>query len=214
MKMYKYQDRGRVLKIFEELKNQARTKAFLDVLKAHHNETYEHSLRVAQLSIDLALENRLPARIVKIIGKAGLLHDYGKSRIDERVLSKQGPLDPKEASMMKKHPRLGVVELEKYLSPETRKIIISHHEFKVVSYPRVPLERREGIRETTRERRGKYSISYFTQIVAAADMYDALIFPRSYKEGYPVEKVKSIMTEQFIGKPILINQLTKKILNG
>lgn len=209
-KMYKYRNRRQVLHIFEELRNRKHIKKFLDILRVHHRETYEHSLRVAKLSIDLAIENHFHLRIVKMIGNAALLHDFGKTRIDEKILSKNGPLDEKELSIMSKHPRLADAELKKFLPLDARRIIVSHHEFKAKPYPRKFLERREGIRPVVRERRRRNLIEAFTQIVAAADMYDALTFSRSYKSGFPLERVREIMIDQFTGKPILIAQLVTR----
>ena len=209
--MYTYIHSVKVREIYHRLLNQKNTKRYLGELKEHHRETYDHSLRVAKLSIDLALENRLPIRTVKTIGRAALLHDYGKSRIDEEILSKRGPLDEGELALMKRHPRLGLVELEKFLTHEVRKIIISHHEFKAEPYPRTVHERRENIRLAPKDRRKQLS-NPLTQIVAAADMYDALSFSRSYKESFPPFKVKQIMLEQFTGHPSLINQLFKRVL--
>ena len=210
--MYKYRNLKQVLLIFGKLTREEHIKKSLLILKLHHLETHEHSLRVAKLSIDIALENKFTIRIVKTIGRAALLHDFGKSHIDTKILSKDGPLDAVELSEMTKHPRLGIIELKKFLSPEARKIIISHHEFKAKPYPRKPAERRQSERAVRTERRKKNLIDSFTQIVAAADMYDALSFPRAYKMSFPLDKVRDIMAVQFIGKSVLIKQLSDRPL--
>lgn len=208
--MYRYRNQKQVLAVFDMLRKERGTKKYLDVLKTHHKDTYEHSLRVAKLSIDLALEHRLPLQIVKTIGRAALLHDFGKHLIDEKILSKSGPLDKKELSLMNRHPRLGITELKKFLSPVAKKIIISHHEFKAKPYPRSFADRRESIRPVWHERRKIISRDPLAQIVAAADMYDALSFPRSYKERYHLDKVRHIMIEEFAGQPSLIEELSKR----
>ena len=198
--MYLYLNRERVEKIFKEIKRQVTIKRCLRELKRHHPDTYFHSLRVAKLSIDIAIENRLPLSAIKMIGKAALLHDYGKHRIPQEILSKASRLTEKEIEIMKEHPRIGMMELRKYISKQVGEIIVCHHEFKASPYPR---HRQSGCHDTL-----------INQIVAAADMYDALSFPRAYKKAYPAAKVKNIMTEEFTGRASLIEQLSKRLLNN
>ncbi|MEK7176156.1 MAG: HD domain-containing protein [Patescibacteria group bacterium] len=198
--MYKYLHPEKVKIIYEELGEEAGTQQLLELLKSHHKETYEHCLRVAKLSIDLALENGLPADITMTIGKAALLHDFGKSKINKKLLTKPGPLNSTERFVIDEHPRLGLSELKKHLSPEECKIIASHHDF----------EMKISLRKLFRGRAESYS----AQIVAAADMYDALRFARSYKESYELGKVKKIMEGNFTGQKILIKQLANRKLKS
>lgn len=163
----------------EELTSQKCTKKFLSILKNHHEDTYHHSLRVAQLSIDLALDNSLPLKTVKLVGEAALLHDYGKSKIDSKILSKCDSLTQLEKIIMERHSRIGEMELKRCIPKKARKIIATHHK---------PTHK-------------------LAQIVSAADMYDALSTPRSYKEAFALDKVIEIMHAQFAGKKIFIHQL-------
>lgn len=169
----------------EELMAEKCTKRFLEILKNHHEDTYHHSLRVAKLSIDLALDNSLPMKTVKLIGHAALLHDFGKSKIDPKILSKCEPLTQLEKLMMEKHSRVGAQELKRHLPKKARKIIVSHHN---------PMHR-------------------LAQIVSAADMYDALSSPRAYKEAFDFDKVFEIMNLQFMGRKTFIHQLTSRERN-
>lgn len=197
--MYLYLNPEKVNKVSKELRRQALIKRCLKELKAHHPDTYYHSLRVARLSIDLAIENKLPMPTVKLLGKAALLHDYGKHRIDPEILSKEGGLDKRELEVMKEHPHMGMVELKKYISKQVGEIIACHHDF------------------NTRSCNDQYgrtcNPTLLNQIVAAADMYDALCCPRSYKKAFAAEKVKNIMNEEFTGRPHLIEQLAKRLIN-
>lgn len=181
--MYAYRHPTLTQSIFTELKAEKGAKKHLDVIRRHHRDTYEHSLRVSKLSIDLAIENDLPCTAVMTIGRAALLHDYGKSHVSKDILSKRGPLSPKEIDIMREHPRLGIKKLEKFLSRDAKKIILSHH---------------------------KSTQDDLTQIVTAADMYDALTSSRSYKDGFARQKVRDLMHEQFTGKPHLIHQLIRR----
>ncbi|OHA91614.1 MAG: hypothetical protein A2758_00690 [Candidatus Zambryskibacteria bacterium RIFCSPHIGHO2_01_FULL_49_18] len=178
---YLYRHPEKVETLIKELQKEDHTASFLEVLKTHHHDTFAHSIRVAKLSIDLALENNLPIKVVRVIGHAALLHDFGKTKIDRKILSKSEPLNWWEKLIMKWHPQLGLSELRGVVSQEIRVIIASHHR----------------------------PIDAMTEIVSAADMYDALSSPRAYKDGFDLEKVEAIMLEQFSGKKILIDQLTK-----
>ena len=109
---------------------------YLSQLRKHHVETYEHSLRVARLAVDLGYENHLPKHIIKLLGYAGLLHDFGKTRIDAEILSKPGKLSPEEYAEIKMHPRYGFLALKDERFNDIRKIVTAHHEFKKYGYPR------------------------------------------------------------------------------
>lgn len=181
--MYHYRHPEEVERIISELARHDYTAKCLRIIKSHHEDTHDHCVRVAKLSIDLALEHGLPEKTVRVIGCAALLHDYGKSRIDAKILSKPGTLTKLEILLVTTHSRIGAQELKKFLPKAARRIIDSHHH---------PLG------------------SLLAQIVSAADMYDALTFPRAYKKGFPMEKALAIMLEQFNGKRLLINQLSKR----
>lgn len=180
--MYSYRHPEEVETILKELMGQTCTSRFLGIIKSHHEDTYEHSIRVAGLSIDLAIENGLSAKTVRLIGQAAILHDYGKSKINVKILSKCSTLTPLETLIVTKHSKIGAQELKKFLPKRARIIIDRHHS----------------------------PVNLMSEIVSAADMYDALIFPRAYKDGYELDKVSSIMLEQFAGKRALIHQLTKR----
>ncbi|OHA92293.1 MAG: hypothetical protein A3J09_02340 [Candidatus Zambryskibacteria bacterium RIFCSPLOWO2_02_FULL_51_21] len=182
--MYHYCHPEEVERIISKLARHELTAKSLQIIKSHHEETYKHSLRVAKLSIDLALENNLSEKTVRMIGCAALLHDFGKTKIDARILSKKSSLTRLETLVVMKHPHMGAQELKNFLPKKARRIIENHHH---------PTDR-------------------LTQIVSAADMYDALTFPRTYKDGLPIEKVLEIMSGQFAGKARLIDQLKKRLV--
>lgn len=197
--MYLYLNREKVGKVSSTLMKQPTIRRCLNELKKHHPDTYYHSLRVARLSIDLAIENKLPMPTVKLLGKAALLHDYGKHKIDPEILSKEGGLNKRELEIMREHPHVGMMELKKFISKQVGEIIACHHDFKTHT--------------DHLSRYGTCNPTLVNQIVAAADMYDALCCPRAYKKAYGVEKVKTIMNEEFSGRRQLIDQLIRRPLN-
>ncbi|MDO5397662.1 MAG: HD domain-containing phosphohydrolase [bacterium] len=115
-------------------------------------------------------------RIAKIIANASPLHDVGKIEIADMILLKPGRLTRAEFDMMKKHSELGVeiidslTMLDDTYKRYCREIVLYHHErYDGRGYP-MGLSGDE--------------IPMSAQIVALADVYDALITPRIYKDAY------------------------------
>ncbi|MEK6886454.1 MAG: HD domain-containing phosphohydrolase [Nanoarchaeota archaeon] len=182
----------------------------LDSLKKHHQESYEHSYRVGLLSIDLGFANGLRQLEIVLLGYSGLLHDLGKRFISYDVLNKEGPLTDEEKKVMDGHPRLGFLELKETEHNDVTMILIGHHEFKTNGYPRNGKDRRtigHIPREQKDRRRTDHRLRNLAEIVAAADMYDALSSPRAYKPSLPKEKVEEILRKQYLGNPAYIEQV-------
>jgi putative two-component system response regulator len=117
------------------------------------------------------------------------LHDVGKIAISDAILNKPGRLTDVEFGEMKKHVIFGVRAIEKIalLIPEhaflqhAAVFAGTHHEkWDGTGYPsglkglEIPLEGR---------------------LMAIADVYDALISKRPYKDPMPAEKAESIILE-------------------
>ena len=122
--------------------------------------------------------------------KSAPLHDIGKVGIPDRILLKPGRLEPEEFEIMKTHTTLGceaIVHAEKQLGTQVdflrfaKEIAYYHHEkWDGSGYP-------EGI--------GGDDIPISARLMAVADVYDALISRRVYKDGMPHEKAVEIVTE-------------------
>ena len=169
-------------------------------------------LRVAELTIDLAFQYCLPYEAFEILGNAALLHDFGKKRIEHSLLSKNGPLTPEEYQKIRQHVRLGFIAISSEKFVDARRVFIAHHEFKTDSYPRSGTERRKTIRFPAKNRRKQDDggIMQLAQILAAADIFDALIFRRSYKGQFDRFKVQDIMERDFTGNRLLVHQLLER----
>ncbi len=118
------------------------------------------------------------------------LHDIGKIGISDNILLKPGRLNDKEFQIMKRHAVIGFdtlnEALEKYPKADylrmSAEIALSHHEkFDGSGYP-------NGLKGE--------EIPLSARIVALADVYDALVCKRVYKEAYQHDMAKSIIERE------------------
>lgn len=121
--------------------------------------------------------------------KAAPMHDLGKIAVDDEVLRKPGKFTDEEYEKMKAHSKEGAYIVEKVLSQvddeEFKTIAINvahyHHEkWNGTGYP-------EKISET--------QIPLEARIMALADVFDALVSKRCYKESFSYDKAFNIIEE-------------------
>lgn len=121
--------------------------------------------------------------------KAAPMHDLGKIAVDDAILRKPGRFTDEEFAIMKKHSEEGakiVAEVLKESDDEEFKAIAEnvahyHHEkWDGNGYP-------EGIKGT--------DIPYEARIMALADVFDALVSKRCYKESMGYDKAFGIIQE-------------------
>ena len=118
---------------------------------------------------------------ISLISTASALHDIGKIAIDEKVLNKPGRLTDEEFAIMKTHSRIGADMLEgipiyqnEQLVTYAYEICRWHHErYDGRGYP-------DGLKGD--------EIPISAQVVAMADVYDALTSERVYKKAFTHEK--------------------------
>ena len=202
---------GEVQDRFSSLLTEKELIPYLNFLAEHHLETYEHSLRVCQLSLDLAIENRLPEEMTRQLGKSALLHDIGKTKIPLKILNKHGKLEEKEIRVVKEHTRFSILGIKELNNSTVSSIIAAHHEFGAAPYPRNGIDRRASNRPEFERRHGSPEIHLASQILAGADILDSLAQSRVYKPAFPKIKIKAILYRDFKGIPQLIEQLLNRI---
>lgn len=153
------------------------------------------------------MENDINFGLLQVLGYSGFLHDVGKKDIPLRILAKDGPLEGLERLLIKAHPRLGFLFAQEEEMTTVRKIIVAHHEYKISPYPRSGKDRRAVPRNSPERRSHNLVLDQLAQMVAAADIYDALKHSRSYKSALPLLEVERIMREQYKGDVKYVEQL-------
>ena len=134
--------------------------------------TERHLFRIRGYSEAIALQMGLGPDVAKQIGLASLLHDIGKTRVPDAILTKPGPLTEEEWQVMRRHTIWGEELLPASAWFTTaREIARSHHEnWDGTGYP----DRLRG-----------NQIPLSATIVAVADGFDAMTSKRPYKGAWP-----------------------------
>lgn len=92
-------------------------------------DSYQHALNVAILSMILARELKAPPAAIRATGLGALMHDIGKAELPDRVAKKSGPLTAAEMSVFQLHCEKGVAMGQAMgITPEVRAVVEQHHE--------------------------------------------------------------------------------------
>ena len=132
----------------------------------------------------------LSDQTINLLFKSAPLHDIGKVGIPDRILLKPGRFTPEEFEIMKTHTTLGrdaIEHAEKRLGAQVEFL----HLAKEIAY--YHQEKWDGSGYPTSAVGEGIPIS--ARLMAVADVYDALISRRVYKEGMPHEKAVAIIVE-------------------
>lgn len=163
--------------------------ALADLTEYRDNDTGEHVLRVARLTHEIAhalyrsghFLDVLTEQFREEIATSSILHDIGKVTTPDNILLKPGKLSPEERALIEQHAAAGGAILQRVSSliEENRylhlgaEIANSHHErYDGKGYP---------------NRLAGSDIPLSGRIVAVADVFDALISQRPYKQPWSEE---------------------------
>lgn len=168
-----------------------------NLIESRDHDTGEHVKRTSVYVELLAkaakqagyLPDILTDRYIDLTVKAAPLHDIGKIAVSDSILQKPGKLTEEEFERMKAHTTaggrivkevLGTIEDHEYLDVASH-VAMSHHEkWNGSGYPL-------GLKEN--------DIPLCARIMAVADVFDALISKRCYKEQMPMDKAFDIISE-------------------
>lgn len=130
---------------------------------------------------------------------AAMLHDVGKVGIPQAVLKKPGKLDPDERLIMEGHTRIGattLVGIRTAMDEAVRNVTLYHHaKWDGTGYPKhaeILATLRELHVDTANvpEPKGE-GIPLAARLVAIADVFDALMSKRAYKEAWTPADVRA-----------------------
>lgn len=196
--------------IYEKEKEQSLMINILShIVEFRNGESGLHVLHIHTMT-EILLQNllkrtdkyRLSPQEISLIATASALHDIGKIGIDDKILNKPGRLTPEEFEQMKNHAAYGAEVLDKMpfyknepLVRIAREICRWHHErYDGRGYP-------DGLKGD--------EIPISAQVVALADVYDALTSERVYKKAIPHETAIEMILNGECGafNPVLLSVL-------
>ena len=172
--------------------------AMASLAETRDNETGNHIRRTQHYVKALAEALRqqpkfatvLDDHTIAMLFKSAPLHDIGKVGIPDRILLKPGRYEPEEFAIMQRHPLLGLQAIEhaeQSLGTSVdflrvaKEIAYGHHEkWDGSGYP-------QGLVGE--------AIPLSARLMAVADVCDALISRRVYKEGMPHQQAAEIIAQ-------------------
>jgi len=182
---------GRTIRFYDAANSVEQTLTYLyDLATQNDIETANHGIRTRQYVKTLAnraqhmnlYPNQLSNEVIERLFKTTQLHDIGKTKIPYSIIHKMGKLTPDEWVEMKTHTTRGVeileaakkqnISLADFLSTAIEVAGEHHEHWDGAGYPK-------GLAGT--------DISLAGRIMGIADVYDALISRRSYKEPWSHE---------------------------
>ena len=180
------------------------------IVEFRNGESGLHVLHI-QTATDILLRTlvrkndkyNLNAADISLISTASALHDIGKINIPESILNKPGKLTKEEFDTMKTHTTAGAEILDKLPFQQESPLVKTayaicrwHHErWDGRGYP-------DGLKGE--------DIPIAAQVVAMADVYDALTSERCYKKAFGHDKAMEMILNGECGQfnPLLLECLT------
>lgn len=165
--------------------------ALSTAIEFRSDESGEHVRRIHDITCHLlrttSLGEGLSEEEIKLIGVGAITHDVGKISIPDAILNKRGRLTPEEYELMKTHAEKGAELLSQI--PQMREhaayryaydIALHHHErWDGGGYPHHLVGNQTPI---------------WTQIVSLADVYDALVSKRCYKDALSAQQAVEMIS--------------------
>jgi len=152
-------------------------------LPAWYAPVSRHNNRVRDLVDRIAAIYGLSGELRRLMGCAAIWHDIGKLALGPYLINKPGPLSGPEWAQMRRHPSVGAAHAYKIgVSLAVVQMIDAHHERWDGRGYGLGLARRQ--------------IPLGAQIIALADVFDAMIVDRPYRRAMPFGDVLDHMTSE------------------
>jgi putative nucleotidyltransferase with HDIG domain len=154
-------------------------------LESTDRYTKGHSVRVAELAMEIGMAMELSRSEVENIRVAGLLHDIGKIEVSGEILRKAAALSTEEKELMDLHPVKGAYILSAVggVLKEVVPIVVAHHKYFI-----------DTLEATTDGDTLKIPLG--ARVVAVADAFDAMTTDRPYRKAMqPWEAFEEIVAK-------------------
>ena len=176
--------------------NKGMIEALSTAIEFRSGESGAHVRRIHDITqlllSDTELGRGLSDETIEQIAMASIMHDVGKIAIPDSILNKPGRLTAEEFEIIKSHTIRGAEMLSKI--PQLREHESYHYAYDIARHHH---ERWDG-RGYPDGLKGD-EISIWAQIVSLADVYDALISKRCYKDAYSRGEALQMIREQKCG---------------
>lgn len=169
-----------------------------NLVESRDGTTGEHIKRTAIYTEYLARKakdaeiypDELDEKFIDYLCKGAPLHDIGKIAVSDLILQKPGKLDNNEYAKMKLH----TIEGDRIIRRNMLNVADRDFVEMAANVARYHHEKWNG--KGYPDKLSKTEIPLSARILAIADVFDALIAKRPYKEGFPFEKAVAIMEEE------------------
>ena len=172
--------------------NQGMIEALSSVIEFRDGVCGGHVRRIYDITKILLTHTKfgdsMDAETIEHVAQAAIMHDVGKIAISDTILNKPGRLTPEEYAVMQTHALRGAEMLEQI--PQLRENGSYNYAYDIARHHH---ERWDG---------GGYpdglcgdAITTETQVVSLADVYDALISKRVYKDAFSAEQALGMIRD-------------------
>jgi response regulator RpfG family c-di-GMP phosphodiesterase len=157
-------------------------KSLISSIQVRDHYTEEHSRRVTDEAIRLAVAMNCSPKDVESLKIAGILHDVGKIAVPDSILLKADKLTDEEYMIIKNHPTIGENILKPVMLLDKERMIIQcHHErWDGKGYPL-------GLKGQ--------DIPLLARILAVTDSFDAMTNNRPYRPAMTKDKALKELIE-------------------
>ena len=172
---------GMVRRFIKGFREEVSPLRMLASLKSSHEYTFTHVVNVGILTMAQAESMGFSGDHLHAIGVASFLHDIGKLFVPEEIMNKKEKLNQDERRVIETHTTKGA----RYLmgSDGIPKLAVlaalEHHlRYDGSGYPSI---------------KGGWTPNIASQMIAIADVFDAMRSRRAYQEPQPLNKIESVL---------------------